>query len=51
MKNMTINFNEENYLATYNEQTGYYEVDITAPSVGGIYNADITFTDLIGRTY
>lgn len=51
MKNMTINFNGENYLATYNEQTGYYEVDITAPSVGGIYNADITFTDLIGRTY
>lgn len=51
MKNMTINFNGENYLATYNEQTGYYEVDITAPSTGGIYNADITFTDLIGRTY
>lgn len=51
MNNMTINFNGQDYLATYNEQTGYYEVDITAPSVGGIYNADITFTDLIGRTY
>lgn len=51
MNNMIINFNGQDYLATYNEQTGYYEVDITAPSVGGIYNADITFTDLIGRTY
>lgn len=51
MNNMTINFNRQDYLAVYNNQTGYYEVDITAPSVGGIYNADITFTDLIGRTY
>lgn len=51
MNNMTINFNGQDYLAVYNEQTGYYEVDITAPSVGGIYNADITFTDLIGQTY
>ena len=51
MNNMTINFNERNYLATYNEQTGYYEVEIIAPAVGGIYNADITFTDLAGRTY
>lgn len=51
MNNMTINFNGQDYLAVYNKQTGYYEVDITAPSVGGIYNADITFTDLIGRTY
>ena len=51
MNNMTINFNERNYLATYNEQTGYYEVEIIAPAIGGIYNADITFTDLAGRTY
>lgn len=51
MNNMTINFNEENYLATYNEQTGYYEVEIIAPTAGGIYNADITFTDLTGGTY
>lgn len=51
MNNMTINFNGQDYLAVYNNQTGYYEVDITAPTMGGIYNADITFTDLIGRTY
>lgn len=48
---MTINFNNENYIAKYNEQTGYYEVDLTAPLAGGIYNANIKFTDLLGQTY
>lgn len=48
---MTINFNNENYIAQYNEQTGYYEVDLTAPQTGGIYSADINFTDLLGQTY
>ena len=48
---MTINFNNENYIASYNEQTGYYEVDLTAPLVGGIYNVNIQFTDLLGQTY
>lgn len=48
---MTINFNNENYIASYNEQTGYYEIDLTAPLVGGIYNANIKFTDLFGQTY
>jgi len=46
---MTINFNNENYMAQYNKQTGYYEVDIQAPEIGGIYNADITFTDHVGE--
>lgn len=49
MSNMTIDFNGQSYLATYNPQTGYYEVDIQAPEVGGIYNADITFTDYVGE--
>lgn len=51
MNNMTINFNGQDYLAVYNNQTGYYEVDITAPLTGGMYDADITFTDLVGQTY
>lgn len=48
---MTINFNNENYIAKYNEQTGYYEIDLTAPLVGGVYHANIKFTDLLGQTY
>lgn len=48
---MTINFNGENYLAQYNKQTGYYEIDLSAPTVGGIYKANVEFTDLLGQSY
>ena len=51
MNEMTISFNGENYIATYNPQSGYYEVNLQAPLTGGIYEADITFTDLFGQTY
>lgn len=50
MGSMTINFNGQNYLATYNSQTGYFEVNIQAPTTGGIYNADISYTDYVGET-
>lgn len=45
MGEMTIIFNGQTYTATYNEQTGYYEAQLTAPNVGGIYQANITYTD------
>lgn len=48
MNEVQINFNNQQYLATYNKQTGYYEVELVAPNEGGIYNTDILFTDLIG---
>lgn len=51
MNEMTINFNGKNYIAKYNEQTGYYEVNLEAPEIGGIYEADITYTDLFGQSY
>ena len=51
MNEMTINFNKKNYIAKYNEQTGYYEVNLEAPEIGGIYEADITYTDLFGQSY
>lgn len=50
MSNVTINFNDENYLAKYNKQTGYFEVDINSPNIGGIFKAKVNATDLIGRT-
>lgn len=49
--NMTIKFNGQDYLAEYNRQTGYYEINLTAPLEGGIYNADTEFTDLFGQSY
>lgn len=48
---MTINFNGENYLVQYNKQTRYYEVDLSAPTAGGIYEANVEFTDLLGQSY
>lgn len=51
MNKMTINFNEKNYIAKYNEQTGYHEVNLEAPETGGIYEAEITYTDLFGQSY
>ena len=48
---LTVTFNNQNYIATYNPQSGYYELELQAPEVGGIYTADITFTDLYGQEY
>ena len=51
MNELTITFNNQNYIAKYNPQTGYYEVEITAPDIGGIYNADIAFSDIFEVDY
>ena len=51
MNDLTIHFNEQDYIATYNEQTGFYEVNLQAPAEGGIYDADIEFIDLFGQSY
>lgn len=51
MNNITIKFDGQDYIAIYNKQTGYYEVNLIGPEIGGIYNTDITFTDLIGQIY
>ena len=52
MKNqLTVTFNNQNYIATYNPQSGYYELELQAPETGGIYTAEINFTDLYGQEY
>lgn len=51
MGEVIISFNGQNYTAIYNEQTGYYEVQITAPNTGGIYQAEITYTDILNTEY
>lgn len=43
---LRVTFNEEEYTLTYNSQSGYYEIELQAPNIGGIYDADIEFTDL-----
>ena len=40
-RSVTVKFNDKLYNATYNETTDEYEVELTAPETGGIYNAQI----------
>ena len=51
MNEMTITFNGQSYIPIYNEQTGYYEIELQAPQIGGIYEADISFTDFFEEIY
>lgn len=48
---LILTFNGQDYIATYNNQSGYYEIDLKAPDIGGVYETDITFTDLFGNRY
>lgn len=42
-----ISFNDVQYELIYNIQSGFYEIELEAPSVGGVYNAEIIFEDLL----
>ena len=48
---LKLTFNEEEYNVKYNSQSGYYEIELQAPNVGGVYNADIEFTDFYNNVY
>lgn len=48
---LTIKFNDKDYTLIYNEQSGYYEKDLQAPNLGGVYDIDITFRDIFGEIY
>ena len=48
---LTIKFNDKDYTLIYNEQSGYYEIDLQAPNLGGVYDIDITFRDIFGEIY
>ena len=42
-----VTFNNNEYELTYDEQSGLYEIELEAPKIGGVYNAEITFKDSI----
>lgn len=44
-RSVTVKFNNKSYNAIYNETTDEYEVELTAPTTGGIYNAQISCID------
>lgn len=43
-----IVFNEKEYELEYNEQTGFYEINLTAPEIGGVYEITSEAIDVIG---
>lgn len=49
MNEVTVNFNGQDYVLLYNEQSGYYELEIPAPENGGLYEAEIGFFDVLGN--
>lgn len=51
MSQVTVNFNNQNYIMTYNPQSNYYELELTAPETGGVYTANVEFTNLFGEQY
>lgn len=48
---MKVKYNNKEYEAVYNKQTGFYEIDLTAPLTAGMYNIEATYTDLLNQTY
>lgn len=48
---MKIKYNNKEYEAEYNSQTGYYEINLNAPTVGGIYNVETEYIDLFEEKY
>ena len=48
---VTIKFNNQDYNLIYNSQSGYYEIDLQAPNVGGVYDINVTFRDIFGETF
>ena len=48
---MKVKYNNKEYEAVYNKQTGFYEIDLTAPLAAGMYNIEATYTDLLNQTY
>lgn len=45
---LSLTFDENTYTPAYNTQTGYYEINLTAPETGGIYQVDATYTNVMG---
>lgn len=46
--NIKINYDGKEYEAVYNEQSGYYEIELSAEETG-VKKLDITATDLLGN--
>jgi len=46
---MLIRYNGNEYEALHNSQSGYYEIELQAPNIGGVYNIEIEYIDGYGQ--
>ena len=51
MRDLTINYNGQDYNASYNEASGCYEIELLAPATGGVYSLEIDYIDAIERKH
>lgn len=51
MNKLIINFNNKDYVLNFNDQSGFYEIELTAPEIGGMYEVKAAFTDLFNVEY
>ena len=51
MNELTVIFNGNTYTVNYNRSSGYYELELQAPTDGGIYNIDVDFVDFFEEEY
>ncbi len=47
----TIILNNKVYELKYNSQSGYYEIEVEAPEIGGVYEVNANFIDLLDHSY
>lgn len=51
MHDLTIKYEGKEYDVPYNKDSGYYEIELKAPSIGGIYPVEITYNDIFENVY
>lgn len=50
MSFLNIKYDDEYYIAEYNQNTGYYEIEIQA-KIAGVHTAEIIYKDILNNTY
>ena len=45
----TVTINNQTYNLVFNVSSGYWELETTAPNIGGVYDVDVDITDIYGN--
>lgn len=50
MLEIEVSFNNKEYIAKYNKDSGYFEIELEAGEIGGIHNANIKAKNVLSNT-